>query len=135
MESRLAFLLAADALLVTHVFIILFVAFGFVCIIAGKLLSWSWIRNPWFRLVHLITVSVVALESWLGVICPFTAWEMTLREQAGDEVYAGSFISHWLETLFFYSAPGWVFILSYTGFGLLVLASWFWIRPNPFWRH
>jgi hypothetical protein len=57
---------------------------------------------------------------------------MALREQAGDGVYAGSFISYWLDALFFYSAPDWVFLLSYTGFGLLVLMSWFWVRPNPF---
>ena len=135
MESKLIFLLAADALLFTHVLVILFVIFGLFFTVVGKLLSWSWVRNFWFRLVHLITIAVVAVQSWLGQVCPLTTWEMALREQAGDQVYAGSFISHWLEAVFFYSAPGWVFALSYTGFGLLVLVSWFWVRPNPFRRH
>jgi hypothetical protein len=135
MESKLIFLLAADALLFTHVLVILFVIFGLLFIIVGKFLSWSWVRNFWFRLVHLITIAVVAVQSWLGQVCPLTTWEMALREQAGDQVYAGSCISHWLEVVFFYSAPGWVFALSYTGFGLLVLVSWFWVRPNPFRRH
>ncbi|MBQ0721797.1 MAG: DUF2784 family protein, partial [Gammaproteobacteria bacterium] len=61
-------------------------------------------------------------------------WEMELRSKAGDVVYAGSFISHWLEKLLYFQAPDWVFIVCYTTFGLLVLLSWFWVRPFPFAR-
>jgi len=100
MESKLAFLLAADAMLILHVLVTLFVIFGLVFTITGKLLSWSWVRNSWFRLLHLITIAFVAFQSWLGLVCPLTTWEMALREQAGDEVYAGSFISYWLDALF-----------------------------------
>jgi len=135
MNAEFAFLLTADAMLVLHVLVILFVIFGLVFTITGQLLSWSWVRNPWFRLVHLITISFVAVQSWLGLVCPLTTWEMVLRKQAGGETYVGSFISHWLEQIFFYSAPDWVFILSYTGFGSLVLISWFWVRPDPFRRN
>jgi len=132
MESKTAYLLAADILLLAHALFVAFVIFGLVFIIVGKLFSWSWVRNPWFRLVHLIAIGVVVLQSWLGVICPLTIWEMALREKAGDTVYAGTFIAHWLETIFYYRAPAWVFILCYTVFGFLVLASWFWVRPRPF---
>jgi len=132
MESRIVYLLAADVLLFTHVLFVAFVIFALLLILVGKLLSWPWVRNPWFRLAHLIAIGVVVLQSWLGVICPLTTWEMALREKAGDAVYAGTFISHWLETILYYSVPAWVFILGYTVFGLLVLAGWFWVRPNPF---
>ena len=132
MESRIVYLLAADVLLFTHVLFVAFVTFGLLFIFAGKLFSWPWVRNPWFRLAHLIAIGVVVLQSWLGVICPLTTWEMALREKAGDAVYAGTFVSHWLETVLYYSAPAWIFILCYTVFGLLVLVSWFWVRPNPF---
>lgn len=132
MESRVVYLLAADALLFTHVLFVAFVIFGLLFIFAGKLFSWPWVRNPWFRLAHLIAIGVVVLQSWLGIICPLTNWEMALREKAGDAVYAGTFVSHWLETILYYNAPAWVFILCYTAFGLLVLASWFWVRPYPF---
>ena len=132
MSAEFAFLLAADAMLVLHVLVILFVIFGLILTLVGKFFSWSWVRNPWFRLVHLVTIGFVAIQSWMGMVCPLTTWEMALRERAGGETYAGSFISHWLEQLFFYSAPDWVFILSYTAFGLLVLISWFWVRPNAF---
>jgi len=132
MESRALYLLAADVILFTHVLFVAFVIFGLLLIIAGKLFSGSWVRNPWFRLVHLIAMGVVVLQSWLGVICPLTTWEMVLRERAGDSVYSGTFMSHWLETILYYHAPEWVFIICYTVFGSLVLASWFWVRPRPF---
>ena len=59
-------------------------------------------------------------------------WEMALRTAAGDAVYGGSFISHWLESLLYYHAPKWVFMVCYTLFGSLVVVSWFWVRPRPF---
>jgi hypothetical protein len=57
---------------------------------------------------------------------------MALREKAGDAVYSGSFVAHWLETLLYYQAPQWVFVAGYTAFGVLVMASWFWVPPRPF---
>jgi len=132
MESTKLYLLAADAILFTHVVFVAFVVFGLVFILIGKLRSWSWVRNPWFRLVHLAAIGVVVLQSWLSVICPLTVWEMALRERAGGVVYSGSFISHWLESILYYRLPNWVFVVCYTVFGALVVVSWFWVRPRPF---
>ena len=132
MNSTVFYLIAADTILFTHVLFVAFVIFGLILIFAGKLLSWSWVRNPWFRLAHLIGIVVVVLQAWLGVICPLTTWEMALRSKAGDAVYSGSFIAHWLETLLYYQAPTWVFVVCYSAFGSLVVLSWFWVRPRPF---
>ncbi len=125
-------LLAADLLLVTHAFFVAFVIIGLLLILAGKFCSWGWVRNPWFRLAHLLGIGVVVLQSWLGIICPLTTWEMAFRARAGDTTYPGSFVSHWLSSLLYYQAPEWVFAVSYTVFGSLVVASWFWVRPRPF---
>lgn len=130
--SKTIYLAAADALLFTHILFVAFVTKGLLLILVGRVLSWSWVRNPWFRIAHLIGIMVVVLQSWLGLICPLTIWEMELRSRAGDIVYAGSFISHWLVELLYFDAPDWVFIVCYTLFGLLVLLSWFWVRPFPF---
>lgn len=132
MESQFVYLLAADLLLFAHTLFVAFVLFGLVFVFVGKLFSWSWVRNPLFRLIHLVAIGVVIFQSWLGMICPLTTWEMALREKAGDAVYAGSFVSHWLENVLYYSAPSWFFVLCYTVFGCLVLVSWYWIRPYPF---
>lgn len=132
MSSQIIYLAAADALLLIHSLFVVFVTVGFLLILVGRYLTWSWVRNPWFRMVHLAAIVFVVLQSWLGLVCPLTLWEMELRVKAGDAVYAGSFIAHWLEKLLYFAAPGWVFIVSYSAFGLLVLLSWFWVRPFPF---
>lgn len=130
MESGFLFLLAADALLVGHVAFVVFVVVGLALILIGKPLDWSWVRNPWFRVLHLAAIGVVVLQSWLGVICPLTTWEMALRERAGDITYSGAFIAHWLDALLYYQAPVWVFAVCYTFFAAVVVASWFWVRPR-----
>ncbi len=135
MESGFYYLLAADLLLLTHILFVAFVVFGLFLVFIGKAMHWSWVRNPWFRLAHLAAIGVVTLQAWLGVICPLTTWEMALRRKAGDATYAGEFIAHWLEEILYYRAPPWVFILCYTIFAALVVASWFWVRPRSFRRN
>lgn len=130
MPDRFFYLLAADLLLAAHTLFVGFIVAGLVLILAGKIFNWRWVYHFWFRIVHLLAIAFVVLQSWLGLICPLTVWEMQLRARAGDTVYAGSFISHWLERLLYYSAPEWVFVLLYTGFGAAVAASWIWVRPR-----
>jgi hypothetical protein len=125
-------MLAADLLLFGHVLFVAFVIGGFVLVVIGRLTGWSWVRNPWFRVAHLAAIGVVTLQSWVGAICPLTTWEMALRRRAGDEAYAGTFMSHWLDRLLYYDAPAWVFILCYTLFAAAVVGCWFWVRPRPF---
>ena len=132
MESSSFYMLVADTILLLHVMFVLFVVIGFLLILIGNVLTWSWVKNPWFRITHLASICLVIAQSWRGALCPLTTWEMTFRSQAGDFVYASSFLSHWLESLLYYRAPGWVFIVCYTTFGLLVMASWYWVRPRRF---
>lgn len=124
------FQILADLLLVFHTLLVVFVIFGLVATLVGYFRQWHWVRNLWFRLSHLMVIGIVVLQAWLGVLCPLTIWEMELRAKAGQGGYEGSFIQHWLETILYYNAPDWVFILVYTLFGALVLASWFLVRPR-----
>ena len=120
-------LLAADAILLLHALFVVFVVAGLVLIFVGKACAWRWVRSPWFRSAHVGAVGVVVLQAWLGVICPLTTIEMDLRTRAGDAAYAGAFVAHWLESLLYYRAPAWVFVVGYTAFGLVVAGSWFWV--------
>lgn len=131
-SSPTLWLLAADAFLFLHVLFVAFVVFGLALILVGKLREWSWVRNAWFRVTHLAAIAIVVLQSWFGVICPLTTIEMALRRQAGDAVYSGTFMSHWLDSILYYRAPLWVFAACYTAFGALVLLSWFWVPPARF---
>lgn len=134
MDSGFLYLLAADLLLLGHVLFVAFVVVGLALVLIGKALDWAWVRNPWFRLSHLTAIGIVVLQSWVGLICPLTTWEMALREHADDVVYSGSFISHWLDALLYFQAPAWVFTVCYTVFASVVVASWFWVRPRRFTR-
>lgn len=126
------FILLADVVLLLHVLFAGFVIFGLLFIFIGKVYAWSWVRNPWFRLVHLMAITIVVIQSWSGIVCPLTSVEMELRSLAGDTVYSGSFISYWLERVLYYELPPWVFLLGYTIFGVVVVVSWFWVRPRSF---
>lgn len=132
MQSSFLFLLFADLLLLAHVLFVAFVVFSLVLILVGKFANWAWVRNPWFRIAHLAAIVFVVLQSWAGVVCPLTIWEMAFRERAGEVTYSGTFISHWLETLLYYQAPAWVFVVCYTLFALVVAACWIWVRPRKF---
>lgn len=132
MDPQPLYLIAADAMLATHVLVVLFIVLGLVLTLVGKLLGWDWVRNPWFRAAHLVAIGVVVLQAWLGEVCPLTTWEMALRDKAGDAVYSGSFVAHWLGSILYYHAPPWMFVLAYTLFGTLVLFAWYWVRPRPF---
>lgn len=125
--------LLADIILIMHGMFIAFVVLGLVLIPIGVLRQWSWIRNLWFRVIHLLAIGIVVAESWFGEICPLTEWESRLREAAGGVGYTQSFIAHWLHEIIFYDIEPDIFTALYTGFGILVLLAWFLVPPRS-WR-
>ncbi len=129
-DSSVLYSIAADAMLVMHVLFVAFVVLGLVLIYVGLFLKWQWVRNLWFRSIHLIAIGVVVLQTWFGIICPLTTWEIDLRAKASQNVYDGSFVAHWLNQLLYYEAPSWVFVVCYTFFGGLVLLSWLLVPPG-----
>jgi polyferredoxin len=122
--------LLADAILVLHVLVVVFVVGGLVFIVAGNVAGWAWVNALWFRVAHLAAIGIVAAQAWLGVLCPLTTLEMWLRGQAQQPTYRESFIEHWLSRLLYYDAPAWAFVAAYTLFGLAVLATWWRWPPN-----
>jgi hypothetical protein len=120
----------ANVVLISHVGIVLFIIGGLLLTLLGAALGWKWVKNFWFRALHLVGIAYIAMEAWLGIVCPLTTLELWLREQAGQTVYEGDFIAHWMRQIMFYEAPPWVFIAAYSGFGALVVASWFLVRPT-----
>ena len=130
METSTLFRLAADAVMMLHALFVVFVVAGLALVLIGYWRDWQWVRHFGFRLAHGLAIGVVVLQSWLGAVCPLTSWEMSLRARAGDATYPGAFIAHWVESLLYYRAPDWVFVVLYTAFGALVAASWIWVRPR-----
>jgi hypothetical protein len=127
---QLVYRLAADAVLVFHISYVGFVLVGFVLTVVGILARWNWVRNPWFRGLHLAAILLVVAESLGGIICPLTIWESELRQMAGQTAYRGDFIAQWLHDLLFFDAEPWVFTVCYTLFGLAVLATFVLAPPR-----
>ena len=123
--------LLADAVLVIHFAVVLFVMGGLFVVIVGNLRGWRWVNRLWFRLAHLVAIAVVVAQAWLGRLCPLTIMESWLRGQAGETGYRASFVEHWVQRAIYFEAPVWMFAALYTVFGLLVLAAWWYFPPVP----
>lgn len=123
--------LLADVVLVVHALFVAFVVLGQLAILGGLALRQSWARNFHLRVAHGVAIGIVVLQAWLGVLCPLTILENSLRARAGEAGYGESFIAWWLHRILFYEAEPWVFTAAYTAFGAIVLATWVFARPFP----
>ncbi len=113
----------ADLIVVFHACYVGFVVLGLVAILLGAVFHWSWVRDFYFRVIHLAMIAIVAGEALAGIPCPLTVWEKQLRVRAGQTSYPGDFIGHWVHRLLFYRAEPWVFTVGYVTFGLAVVAA------------
>lgn len=118
----------ADAVLALHVAVVAFVVLGMLAIAVGAR-RWRWVRRRRWRAVHVALMAFIALQAWLGALCPLTIWEQALRRRAGQSVHEESFIAHWLGRLLYVEAPWWAFVAAYTAFAALV--AWAWWRVPP----
>jgi Protein of Unknown function (DUF2784) len=121
----------ADLIVVTHAAYVSFVVFGLLAILVGAPLGWSWVRNFWFRAIHLAMIGIVVAETIAGIPCPLTVWEQQLRKVGGQIGYTGDFLGYWAHRLIFYRAEPWVFTIGYITFGLAVLAAF--VLAPPRW--
>ncbi len=115
----------ANAVLLIHFALVLFITAGLPLIYLGAALRWTWVRAWQWRTLHLAAIMFVALESLLGIACPLTVWENALR---GNRSNMG-FIERWIQRVMFYDLPAWVFIVTYTGFAVLVAVTWLTVPP------
>lgn len=107
----------ADALLVLHFAIVVFIVGGLILTWTGAAFGWRWVRNCWFRYLHLAAIAIVALEALLGYACPLTIWEDMLRGGARPE----SFVGRWVQRALYYNAPEWVFATMYAAWAAATL--------------
>jgi hypothetical protein len=78
--------LLADLVVLIHLSFVIFVVLG------GLLaLKWRWVA--WLHLPAAIWGALIEFGGW---ICPLTPLENWLRNQGGEEGYAGGFIQHYM---------------------------------------
>ena len=122
----------SDVVVALHVAYVSFVVVGQTLILLGLALRWGWVRNPWFRVVHLLAIVIVGLEAVWGIDCPLTVWEDDLRHVAGQDIAQGSFLGRCLHNALFYDFEPWVFNVAHIAFALLVIATF--LAAPPRWR-
>ena len=99
----------ADIVLVSHFAIVIFITFGFFLIPIGYKSNWVWVKNLKLRICHCGMMTFVALESLLGITCPLTSFENSLRGISEST----SFISYWIYQIIFWDLPSQFFIILY----------------------
>ena len=109
----------ADALLVLHFLIAAFIVGALPLVWVGAGLGWEWVKNSWFRYLHLAAIAFVAAEAVLGVACPLTVWEDMMRGGMRPE----SFVGRWVYSLLYYRAPEWVFATAYVAWAAAALIT------------
>jgi hypothetical protein len=128
--KTMAYTALADAVLLLHLAVVLFVIGGLAAVLVGNVRGWRWVNGRAFRALHLLAIVFVALQAWLGQACPLTTLENWLRRRDGGSGYSGGFVEHWVQWLLYYEAPAWVFALCYTLFALAVAAAWWRFPPR-----
>ncbi|MEO8767417.1 MAG: DUF2784 domain-containing protein [Nitrosospira sp.] len=109
-------MLLADIILIIHFLFVLFVVGSLPLIWIGAWMGWDFVRNFRFRLVHLAAILLVVGESLIGMVCPLTSLEDSLRRTATGS----NFIQRWLHRILFYDAPEWILSTIYVLFAFLV---------------
>jgi len=120
----------ADLIAIIHLGYVVFVILGFILILAGIFLKWKWIRNLWFRIIHLGAMVGVALEAILGINCPLTVLEFSLRHGVSPSDRRVSFVGELIDSILYYDAPAWLFTIIYVGFALLVAITFVMAPPS-----
>jgi len=116
----------ADALLAVHFLIAGFIVGGLLLVWIGAARDWGWVRNPWFRYLHLAAIAFVAAEGVLGITCPLTIWEDLLRGQVRPQ----SFVGRWVHWALYYQAPEWVFTTAYVAWTAATLITLRFVPPR-----
>jgi hypothetical protein len=124
------FALAADALVVIHILYVAYIVVGLGLILIGLRRRRNWIRNPWFRITHLVAILIVIYEIIVKANCPLTTWEMRLRAMAGQAVNQTTFMDRLLSFMLVADAPRWLVSGLYFVFGVAITLVFVFARPH-----
>src|SRR5260370_33161225 len=123
----------ADGIVALHAAYVGFVVVGELIIVVGALCRWRWVRNPWFRLIHLAMIGAVTYEAVFHINCPLTDWESALRELAGQQAGTETFMGRIVHFLFMDGEnpwEPWVYEALRIGFGVLGLGALLLVPPR-----
>jgi Protein of Unknown function (DUF2784) len=122
----------ASIVVLIHLAYFVFVVYGFVAIVIGAKLRWKWIRNPWFRIAHVLSVFIVLAEDAFGLNCPLNVAEASLRSPETDAVGSSGGTGNVLDLLLHHTLSERALDALYWTLGPTFILLLFIVRPN--WR-
>jgi hypothetical protein len=118
-------MLLAHLVLAVHVAIIAFNVAGLIVIPLGAWLGWSFVRAPTWRVLHVVSWGVVALQAAAGRACFLTDWQYAL---AGGPDDAEPMVARLVNAAIYWPLPLWAFAVLYAAAFTWVIAL-LWIVP------
>ncbi|MBW3560453.1 MAG: DUF2784 domain-containing protein [Proteobacteria bacterium] len=115
----------AELVLALHLVVIAFNIFGLVAIPLGAWAGWSFVRVRWWRVVHLLSLAVVALQALLGRACFLTLWQEELQGAPSET----PLIMERVNSVIYWPLPIWAFTFAYVLVLAYVLALYRWVPP------
>ncbi|MBS0362943.1 MAG: DUF2784 family protein [Proteobacteria bacterium] len=114
-----------QAILAVHLLVIAFNVAGLVLTPLGAWRGWAWVRIRSWRVLHLASLAVTALQASLGKACFLTVWqgELTGGSQA-------PLIERWVDSLIYWPLPVWVFATAYVAVFAYAAALWWLVPPR-----
>ena len=118
-------MLIGGAVLAIHLAIIAFNLFGLVAIPLGAWRGWAFVRVRWWRLLHLASLLIVALQALFGRACFLTVWQNELAGAATRE----PLVMRIVNGLIYWPLPMWAFTAAYVVVAVYALALWRLVPP------
>ncbi len=117
--------MSASTVLAVHLAVIAFNVLGLVAVPLGAARRWRWVRVRWWRVLHLASWAVVAVQALLGRACFLTLWQDRLAGANGPPL-----IERWVNGLIYWPLPIWVFGAIYLALFAAAVALWWLVPPR-----
>ncbi|HEY1880773.1 MAG TPA: DUF2784 domain-containing protein [Caulobacteraceae bacterium] len=116
----------AQWVLALHLAIIAFNLSGLIVIPIGAWRRWAFVREPIWRLAHIVSMATVAVQAAAGRACFLTDWQDALSGAAAGQ----PLIMRWVNSVIFWPLPMWVFEALYLVLFAYTVALLWWVPPR-----
>mgnify|MGYP001241253237 CR=1 FL=1 len=116
----------SEIVLLFHFCIFLFMLLSFFFIPIGYYQKWKWVKNRYYRSIHIILMGIILIETILGFMCPLTKLENFLR----NDTKVNSKFAEIIHLIMYWDLSSYQFIILYLLSLLYLLFLWFFFKPN-----
>ena len=116
----------SEIVLLFHFSIFLFMILSFILIPLGYHKKWKWVKNKYYRLIHLVLMGIIFIETILGFMCPLTILENFLR----NDIKINNKITQIIHQIMYCDLPTYQFITLYLLSLSYLIFLWFFFKPD-----